>query len=95
MLFHCQRGDEFISGEIYHVNSSEAGGAAVLGGIASTVLAPGEKLELPLDSLRQAIKPDNVHGINWVGRSSEPNQSGKKSDNAYFHFHVSFPHAFV
>ena len=61
MLCHCQRGDEFISGEIYHVNSSEAGGAAVLGGIASTVLATGEKLELPLDSLRRAIKPDNVH----------------------------------
>jgi len=61
MLCHCQRGDEFISGDIYHVNSSEAGGAAVLGGIASTVLATGEGLELPLDSLRRAIKPDNVH----------------------------------
>ena len=61
MLCHCQRGDEFISGDIYHVNSSEAGGAAVLGGIASTVLAIGKGLELPLDSLRRAIKPDNVH----------------------------------
>ena len=61
MLCHCQRGDEFISGDIYHVNSSEAGGAAVLGGIASSVMATGEGLELPLDSLRRAIKPDNVH----------------------------------
>ncbi len=61
MLCHCQRGDEYISGDIYHVQSSEAGGAAVLGGIASTAIAIGEQLEIPLDSLRQAIKSDDVH----------------------------------
>ena len=61
MLCHCQRGDEYISGDKYHVYTSEAGGAAVLGGIASTALATGEMLELPLDSLRAAIKSDDVH----------------------------------
>jgi threonine aldolase len=61
MLGHCQRGDEYISGDIYHVYVSEAGGAAVLGGIASTALALGEQYEVPVDSLRQAIKPDDIH----------------------------------
>ena len=61
MLCHCQRGDEYISGDIYHVYIDEAGGAAVLGGIAATALATGEALELPLDSLRQAIKSDDIH----------------------------------
>jgi len=61
MLCHCQRGDEFISGDIYHVLSSEAGGAAVLGGIPSTPLATGDQFEVPIDSFRQAIKSDNIH----------------------------------
>jgi len=61
MLCHCQRGDEYISADIYHVQSSEAGGAAVLGGIASTAVATGDQLEIPIDSFRQAIKSDDVH----------------------------------
>ena len=30
LLSHCQRGDEFISGDNYHIYSHEAGGGAVL-----------------------------------------------------------------
>jgi len=61
ILGHCQRGDEYISGDGYHVYSKEAGGAAVLGGIASTALATGKQFEVPLDSLHQAIKSDDIH----------------------------------
>jgi threonine aldolase len=61
MLGHCQRGDEYISGDIYHVYISEAGGASVLGGIASTALAIGEDYEVPVERFRQAIKPDDIH----------------------------------
>ena len=61
MLGHCQRGDEYISGDSYHVYLSEARGASVLGGIASTALATGEQFELPVESFRRTIKPDNVH----------------------------------
>ena len=61
MLGHCRRGDEYISGNIYHVQSSEAGGAAVLGGIASTAIAVGEQLEITVESFRQSIKSDDVH----------------------------------
>ena len=61
MLGHCQRGDEYICGDVYHVYLSEARGASVLGGIASTALAVGDQFEVPVNSLRQAIKPDNIH----------------------------------
>jgi len=61
ILGHCQRGDEYISGDGYHVYSKEAGGAAVLGGIASTALATGKQFEVPVDSLHQAIKSDDIH----------------------------------
>jgi len=43
------------------VYSKEAGGAAVLGGIASTALATGKQFEVPVDSLHQAIKSDDIH----------------------------------
>ena len=61
MLCHCRRGDEYISGDIYHVYRDEAGGAAVLGGIAATALPTGEEHELPLYSLQQAIKSGDIH----------------------------------
>ncbi|MCZ6724271.1 MAG: low-specificity L-threonine aldolase [Gammaproteobacteria bacterium] len=61
LLSHCARGDEFISGDVYHVYSHEAGGAAVLGGIASTALQTGPQMELSADDVRAAIKPDNNH----------------------------------
>jgi len=61
LLSHCQRGDEFISGDNYHIYSDEAGGGAVLGGIASTALATGDNLDLSVEQVLSAIKADNVH----------------------------------
>lgn len=61
LLSHCQRGDEFISGDNYHIYSHEAGGGAVLGGIASTALATGHNFELSKEKVLAAIKADNNH----------------------------------
>jgi threonine aldolase len=61
LLSHCQRGDEFISGDNYHVYNAEAGGGAVLGGIASTALATGSHFELSIEQVLAAIKDDNNH----------------------------------
>ncbi len=61
LLSHCQRGDEFISGDNYHIYSHEAGGGAVLGGIASTALATGHNFELSTKQVLAAIKADNNH----------------------------------
>ena len=61
LLSHCQRGDEFISGDNYHIYSHEAGGGAVLGGIASTALATGSNFELSIEQVLTAIKDDDNH----------------------------------
>jgi threonine aldolase len=61
LLSHCQRGDEFISGDNYHIYSHEAGGGAVLGGIASTALATGHNFELSTEQVLAAIKADDNH----------------------------------
>jgi threonine aldolase len=61
LLSHCQRGDEFISGDNYHIYSHEAGGGAVLGGIASTALSTGRNFELSTEQVLAAIKADDNH----------------------------------
>jgi threonine aldolase len=61
LLSHCQRGDEYISGDNYHIYSHEAGGGAVLGGIASTALLTGRNFELSLEQVLTAIKVDDNH----------------------------------
>ena len=61
LLSHCQRGDEFISGDNYHIYSHEAGGGAVLGGIASTALPTGPGFELSIEQILTAIKADDNH----------------------------------
>jgi threonine aldolase len=61
LLSHCARGDEFISADCYHIYSHEAGGAAVLGGIASTALTAGSNFELSPAQVQAAIKPDDNH----------------------------------
>jgi len=61
LLSHCQRGDEFISGDNYHIYSHEAGGGAVLGGIASTALPTGSGFELSIEQILAAIKADDNH----------------------------------
>ena len=60
LLSHCERGDEYIAGQDAHTYRYEAGGAAVLGGIQLTI--PFNALgELPLESIKHVIKPDDPH----------------------------------
>jgi threonine aldolase len=61
MLVHCQRGGEFISGEIYHSFAEEGGGAAALGGISACPLPLDENHALSLDRVEASIKPDDPH----------------------------------
>ncbi|MFA9420800.1 MAG: low-specificity L-threonine aldolase [Gammaproteobacteria bacterium] len=61
LLSHCARGDEFIAGDNYHIYAAEAGGGAVLGGIASTALATGPNFELSVEQVLAAVKTDNIH----------------------------------
>ncbi len=61
LLSHCQRGEEFIIGHEAHIYKYEAGGAAVLGSIQPQPLAVAADGTIPLDAIRKAIKPDDVH----------------------------------
>ena len=61
MLSHCQRGEEVITGDEYHVSVAEARGASVLGGIAICPLSTDEYGGLQDSQVNAAIKPDDAH----------------------------------
>jgi threonine aldolase len=61
VLAHCQRGDEYIAGQLAHTYRWEGGGAAVLGSVQPQPIAHAADGSLPLDEVLAAIKPDDAH----------------------------------
>ena len=61
LLSHCQRGEEYIVGQVAHTYKYEAGGAAVLGSIQPQPLDFEADGTLDLARVRAAIKPDDYH----------------------------------
>ena len=61
LMSHCQRGEGFISGTAYHVNTSEAGGAAVLGSLVPHPIPVGEDGTMAVEAIEAAIQPDDFH----------------------------------
>ncbi|AUX72254.1 low-specificity L-threonine aldolase [Erwinia pyrifoliae] len=61
LLCHCQRGEEYIVGQLAHNYKYEAGGAAVLGSIQPQPILADDDGTLPLDVVAQFIKPDEIH----------------------------------
>lgn len=61
LMSHCQRGDEFIVGQMAHTYRWEAGGAAVLGSIQPQPLNHQPDGSLALADIEAAIKPDDAH----------------------------------
>lgn len=61
LMAHCQRGDEYIVGQMAHTYRWEGGGAAVLGSIQPQPLNHAPDGSLPLDEVRANIKPDDAH----------------------------------
>ena len=61
LMAHCERGDEYIVGQIAHTYKYEGGGAAVLGSIQPQPLANAPDGTIPLDLIAAAIKPDDSH----------------------------------
>lgn len=64
LLAHCQRGDEYIVGQLAHTYKYEGGGAAVLGSIQPQPLDTRADGTIPLDRIEAAIKPDDFHFAN-------------------------------
>ena len=61
VLSHCQRGDEYIVGQLAHTYRFEGGGAAVLGSIQPQPLAQDAQGRMALADIAAAIKPDDPH----------------------------------
>ncbi len=61
LMSHCERGDEYIVGQMAHTYRWEGGGAAVLGSIQPQPLAQLADGSLALADIEAAIKPDDAH----------------------------------
>ncbi len=61
LMSHCQRGDEFIVGQMAHTYRWEGGGAAVLGSIQPQPITSQPDGTLALADIEAAIKPDDAH----------------------------------
>ena len=61
ILSHCQRGDEYIVGQMAHCYRWEGGGAAVFGSVQPQPLTQQPDGSLSLSDIEAAIKPDDAH----------------------------------
>ena len=61
ILSHCQRGDEYLVGQLAHTYRWEGGGAAVLGSVQPQPLNHQPDGTLALADIEAAIKPDDAH----------------------------------
>jgi threonine aldolase len=61
VLSHCQRGDEYIVGQMQHCYRWEGGGAAVFGSVQPQPLEHQPDGTLALADIEAAVKPDDPH----------------------------------
>jgi threonine aldolase len=61
ILSHCQRGDEYIVGQMQHCYRWEGGGGAVFGSVQPQPLNHQADGSLSLADIEAAIKPDDPH----------------------------------
>jgi threonine aldolase len=61
LMAHCQRGDEYLVGQMAHTYRWEGGGAAVLGSIQPQPLPNQADGSIALADISAAIKPDDAH----------------------------------
>ena len=61
LLSHCQRGDELLVGDCYHVHRYEAGGVSVLGGVMMEAIGTDHRGSITPSQITKAIKPDDPH----------------------------------
>ena len=57
LMAHCERGDEYLVGQLAHTYKYEGGGAAVLGSIQPQPVEHAADGSLPLEKLAAALKP--------------------------------------
>jgi len=77
LLVHCERGDEYIVGQLAHTYRYEGGGAAVFGSIQPQPLDFEADGTLSLEKISQFIKPDDYHFANTSLLCLENTHTGK------------------
>ena len=77
LLAHCERGDEYIVGQLAHTYKYEGGGAAVLGSIQPQPLEFMPDGSLDLAMVAASIKPDDPHFAKTTLLCLENTQGGK------------------
>lgn len=83
LMAHCERGDEFIAGQMAHTYKYEGGGAAVLGSIQPQPIENATDGSLPLEKIAAAIKPDDCHFARTRLLALENTIGGKVLDAGY------------
>ena len=90
LMAHCQRGDEYIVGQLAHNYKYEAGGAAVLGSIQPQPLDFNADGGIDLDAARAAVKPDDDHFANTRLFCLENTQNGRALSMKYLSKALNF-----
>ncbi len=85
LLSHCERGDEYIAGQMAHTYRWEAGGGAVLGSIQPQPIAHQADGTLALTDIEAAIKPDDPHFARTRLLALENTLGGRPMPLAYLH----------
>ena len=77
IMSHCQRGDEYIVGQLAHTYRYEGGGAAVLGSIQPQPVEFEKDSTLDLKKVEEKIKVDDFHFARTRLLCLENTQGGK------------------
>ncbi|HVZ46195.1 MAG TPA: low-specificity L-threonine aldolase [Ramlibacter sp.] len=83
VLSHCQRGEEYIVGQLQHSYRWEGGGAAVFGSVQPQPIANQPDGTLALSDIADAIKPDDPHFARTKLLALENTWGGKVLPMAY------------
>ncbi len=83
ILSHCQRGDEYVVGQMQHCYRWEGGGAAVFGSVQPQPLNHQADGTLALGEIEASIKPDDPHFARTRLLALENTLGGKLLPMAY------------
>lgn len=83
IMSHCERGDEYIVGQLAHTYKYEAGGAAVLGSIQPQPIDFEPDSTLDLKMVEAKIKPDDFHFAKTKLLCLENTQNGQALPLSY------------
>ena len=90
LLAHCQRGDEYIVGQMAHCYRWEGGGAAVFGSVQPQPLTQQVDGSLALADIEAAIKPDDAHFAKTKLLALENTWGGKVLPQSYLNEFSAF-----